>query len=88
MLISHRDHKEHRALVWIAESAIQIKLLSSYRWRFTPSGVEEWSDFGDLSRFLRGKKAVQLAGRQLPQTLGKATGNEGDIYAKHAQFHC
>jgi len=46
-----RGHKEHRDLIWIALSAIQIKLLSSYRWKFTPLGVEHWSDFGCLSRF-------------------------------------
>jgi len=57
-LISHRDHKEHRALIWIAERAIQIKLLTSYRWKFTPPGVEGWSDFGDLSRILRDQKII------------------------------
>jgi hypothetical protein len=30
-LISHREHRGHRVLIWIAEGAIQIKLPSSYR---------------------------------------------------------
>lgn len=34
------SHREHRALIWIAERAIQIQLPSSFRWKFTPSGVE------------------------------------------------
>jgi len=34
--ISHREHKGHRVLIWIALSAIQIKLLSGYRWKFAP----------------------------------------------------
>ena len=36
--ISHREHKG--VLIWIAEGAIQIKLLSSYRWKFAPTGAE------------------------------------------------
>jgi hypothetical protein len=35
-----RGHKGHRVLIWIAEGAIQIKLLSSYRWKFAPTGAE------------------------------------------------
>ena len=38
--ISHREHRGHRVLIWIAEGAIQIKLLSSYRWKFAPTGAE------------------------------------------------
>ena len=35
-----REHRGHRVLIWIAEGAIQIKLPSSYRWKFAPSGAE------------------------------------------------
>jgi len=35
-----RGHREHRVLIWIAEGAIQIKLPSSYRWKFAPAGTE------------------------------------------------
>ena len=35
-----REHKGHRVLIWIAEGAIQIKLLSSYRLKFAPTGAE------------------------------------------------
>jgi len=38
--ISHRDHRGHRVLIWIAERAIQIKYQSSYRWKFALKGAE------------------------------------------------
>ena len=40
----------------IEEVDIQIKLLSSYRRKFTPSRVEHWSDFSPLHRGIAGEK--------------------------------
>jgi endonuclease/exonuclease/phosphatase (EEP) superfamily protein YafD len=40
IFISHREHRVHRALIWIAERAIQIQRPYSFRRKFTPLGDE------------------------------------------------
>ena len=38
-IISHRAHREHRVLIWIAERVIQIKLRSNCRCKFAFQGL-------------------------------------------------
>lgn len=45
-----RDHKGHRALIWIAERAIQIKPQFSYHWNFISGIFASSSDFRKAER--------------------------------------
>ena len=45
--ISHREHKGHRVLIWIAEGAIQIKsrLNGTIAGNLPRQGLSNWPDF-------------------------------------------